>query len=380
MLSPLEQTLLFLRLPKTGAATYWQVLTHFPSLQALFETAPHKLEGLLKPQALTALAEHHRRGPKSPLLQQVRTGIAAAKSINVELLSTEDEHYPELLKQSERPPPILYVQGDLSCLSLPQIAMVGSRKASAAGTRTAHAFAAELAANGFAITSGLAIGIDSAAHAGALSVKGRTIAVLGTGLDRLYPKRNRLLAQEIIDQGGALVSEFPLGTDALPQNFPRRNRIISALAYGTLIIEAAIKSGSLITARYALQQDRELFAIPGSIHDPLSKGCHALIKDGAKLVETAQDIVDEFNGFLALKWQQLDHNTPAEDEPTEPSTPVNDTETTILSHLGYEPTSVDTLCERTRLPVSDLMASLLTLELKGIVDNAKNGYKRAKHG
>ncbi|CAG0910748.1 unnamed protein product, partial [Cyprideis torosa] len=215
------------------------------------------------------------------------------------ILPITSEQYPSLLRAIDDPPPLIYVVGDPNLLSYPQLAVVGSRNATRAGIANAEAFSLHLASAGLGITSGLALGIDTAAHRGALKADGITLAVAGTGLDGVYPARNRSLAEEIA-RTGALISEFPIGTRPSPENFPRRNRIISGLSLGTLVIEAAAKSGSLITARLASEQGREVFAIPGSIHNPLARGCHQLIRQGAKLVETGDDILEELAAILNL--------------------------------------------------------------------------------
>ena len=211
-------------------------------------------------------------------------------------ITFNEANYPYQLKEIADPPPILFVRGNPDLLAAPQIAIVGSRNPSASGEETAFNFAKTLSQHGFTITSGLALGIDAASHRGALSAKGYTIAVAGTGLDRVYPARHKDLATEIVNTG-AIISEFPPGTTAKANHFPRRNRIISGLCQGLLVVEAAKQSGSLITARMALEQNREVFAIPGSIHNPLARGCNALIRQGAKLVETTQDILEELHQY-----------------------------------------------------------------------------------
>jgi DNA processing protein len=213
------------------------------------------------------------------------------------LLTLDDDRYPDLLRQIPDPPLALFVRGDPATLASPQIAIVGSRNPTEGGRRTARGFAVELAAAGLAVTSGLAVGIDAAAHEGALAARGVTLAVAGTGPDRLYPARHAALAERVVERG-ALVSELPVGTAPLPGHFPRRNRIVSGLAAGTLVVEASLKSGSLITARLAAEQGREVFAIPGSIHNPLARGCHRLIRQGAKLVETVGDVLEELGPLL----------------------------------------------------------------------------------
>lgn len=376
MLTSIEQILLLQRLPETGSATYWRLLDEFPNLATAMEAPIDVLSRILTPSACEALMDFRIHGEASRALQQVRRDATWLREHGIHLLDTHSEHYPPMLREIRRAPPILYVWGDPATLSLPQIAVVGSRSPTPGGRENAMQFSRELAANGVTITSGLALGVDVAAHSGVLSAKGKTIAVLGTGIDQIYPQRHMQMAQDIVSSGGAVITEFPLGSPPVPANFPQRNRIISGLSFGVLVVEAAVKSGSLITARYALQQDREVFAIPGSIHNPLSRGCHALIKDGAKLVETAKDIIDEIQGFLSLKWQELDQ------DPTQLALKVaqelvdNEHEETILSHVGYDPVSLDVLVARTGLGAGELMATLLTMELKGLVGNMGSGYAR----
>ena len=252
---------------------------------------------------------------------------------------------------------------------MPQIAIVGSRNPSHLGIETATAFAKTLSQHGFVITSGLALGIDAASHQGALAVKGYTIAVAGTGLDRVYPARNKDLATEIVNTG-AMVSEFPPGTLAKANHFPRRNRIISGLCQGLLVVEAAKESGSLITARMALEQNREVFAIPGSIHNPLARGCNALIREGAKLVETTQDILEEFNQYI----QQDKNNYLATSQTT-----LDLEQQTLLNRVMFSPTSIDKLVEDSGLSVEIVSSMLLILELQGYVEaNAGGCYTRLK--
>ncbi len=376
MLNPTEQLLLFHRLPGVGTATYWKLQERFPDLNAAFRASRENLAAVLPEEAREVLADYQTNGEASVVFRQVQRDLDWTQSNRVHLIDIHHDHYPQLLRETKKAPPLLYVAGDPNVLSFPQVAIVGTRNPTPAGRGSAFDFGAELARSGFTVTSGLALGVDTCAHRGAVSVSGRTIAVLGTGIDTIYPQRNSPLATEIIANGGALVSEFPLGTSPIGQNFPQRNRIISGMSYGVLVVEAAVKSGSLITARYALQQDREVFAIPGSVHNPLSRGCHALIKDGAKLVETAEDIVDELKSFLALKWEQLDLDDQVDESRQAHCASANEMEEVVFSELGHEPTGIDTLVDRTRLSVGDVMACLLTLELKGLVANTGGGYMR----
>lgn len=268
---------------------------------------------------------------------------------------------------------MLFVQGDPEVLAMPQIAIVGARNASPQGLENAQAFAAELARGGFIVTSGLALGIDGAAHRGALSA-GYTIAVCGTGLDRVYPARHRNLAHQIVDGGGALVSEYPCGVAALAENFPRRNRIISGLTLGVLVVEAARESGSLITARYALEQGREVFAIPGSIHNPMARGCHALIRQGAKLVETVQDLFEELAPALGTQRANDKRQVNGAGSKAAEVTDVG-----VLGALNDAPQTVDQLADRVGQPVGELQVVLTTLELQGQVAMTADGrYQRLR--
>jgi DNA processing protein len=286
--------------------------------------------------------------------------------------------YPPLLANISDPPLVLFVEGDPASLSLPQLAVVGSRNPTALGRDTAEQFASHLAASGLAITSGLALGIDAAAHRGALAARGRTIAVMGRGPDAIYPREHEALAREIIDHG-ALVSDLPTGTPPLKQHFPRRNRIISGLSIGTLVVEAALQSGSLITARLAAEQGREVFAIPGSIHNPMARGCHRLIRQGAKLVETADDIFAELGALLhGLRSQARGEATEAAAD----SGPMLDKDYEILlDALGFAPAAIDTLVERTGLAADVVASMLLILELDGRVAQQAGGlYSRRLSG
>ncbi len=383
MLSPLAATLLVLRLPDVGVAGYWQLLELVESPQQLLNQPVQSWRSLLSPAAADMLTRFISDPERSDVGQKLAAELAYIESqTSLHCLTWDDPLYPRLLREIPRPPPLLYVRGDPSCLSLPQLAIVGSRNPSGGGSENAERFAHYLAERGFAITSGLALGIDAAAHRGALRAGGKTIAVMGTGIDLIYPSRHRQLAQEIVDSGGALVSEFPLGTSSHASNFPQRNRIISGLSGGTLVVEAAVQSGSLITASYALQHDREVFAIPGSIHNPLARGCHQLIRQGATLVETAQDIVDQLAGLLSYKRQEVKTARAMQPElfaeaavvDVEPQ--LGEDEQRLLQALGYDPLPVDLLAERTGLDVGTLSAQLIGLEIKGLIQQVGACYQR----
>ena len=252
---------------------------------------------------------------------------------------------------------------------MPQLAIVGSRNPTPAGAENARAFARALAGSGLTITSGFALGIDAAAHRGALEGNGGTVAVVGTGVDRVYPARHHQLAHQIADRG-VIVSEYPLGTAPLRENFPRRNRIISGRSLGALVVEAALRSGSLITARLASEQGREVFAIPGSIHSPLSKGCHQLIRQGAKLVETAGDVIEELAALVGSLREVSEASCETSSVPGEETNP-------LLEYLGYDPIDIDTLVERSGLTPEAISSMLLSMELAGEVQTCAGGkYQR----
>ncbi|AKH22249.1 hypothetical protein AAY24_12350 [Sedimenticola thiotaurini] len=307
---------------------------------------------------------------RDPDWDRVEQDLRWQEGGNRAILTLADGRYPTLLKELEDPPPLLFVQGDPAILDMPQLAIVGSRNPTPSGRQTAQEFARFLSQAGLVITSGLAAGIDGAAHRGALQGSTPTLAVTGTGLDRVYPARHRDLAHQIAEQG-ALVSELPPGTPPLPANFPRRNRIISGLSVGTLVVEAARQSGSLITARLATEQGREVFAIPGSIHNPLARGCHALIRQGAKLVETADDILEELAPLLGA---QLERTEPVSTVKAEPEARLWDQEyQQLMAALDFDPTPVDLLIERSGLTADAVSSMLLLLELEGFVSAAPGG-------
>jgi DNA processing protein len=306
---------------------------------------------------------------------RIAAALSWVKQPGHRILTLADAEYSPLLLHTADPPTLLYTRGNVGLLSRPALAIVGSRNATPQGLKSAQDFAATLARAGLCIISGLALGIDAAAHRGALAAganHGGTLAVVGTGADRLYPARHQELARQIIEQG-LIVSEFPLGTPAAAENFPRRNRIISGLARGVLVVEAALESGSLITARLAGEQGREVFAIPGSIHSPLSKGCHRLIRQGAKLVEAAEDILEEL-GDLPFSPAPASAIAAA----ATPTAPAPETEEgRVLASLGHDPCSLDELAERSGLSADALLALLMGLELEGkIAPLPGNRYQR----
>jgi DNA processing protein len=294
------------------------------------------------------------------------------------ILRWDDPRYPGLLREVSDAPSLLFVRGDPEALSLPQLAIVGSRNATVSGVDNARRFAAHLARSGFCVTSGLAQGVDAAAHRGALQVDGRTVAVLGNGPDRVYPAQHAQLGRDIAGHG-ALATEFPPGTPPRREHFPQRNRIISGLALGTLVVEAGIRSGALITARQAGEQGREVFAIPGSIHNPLTKGCHQLIRSGATLVETADDIVAELSGILSSIAATVEQNDAGQARPGRAGLDPQYEE--LLEVMGWDPISIDTLVTRSGLTTDEVSSMLLILELQGLVAPLAGGlYQQREKG
>jgi DNA processing protein len=342
--------------PGLGCRTYLKLLaTHTP--EQVFAESRQTLTNLgLKTRVIDAI--------KQPDWGSIDQDLAWLAQTNNHVLTLHDPAYPAQLKEISDPPPLLFVRGRPDILALPQLAMVGSRNPSQLGKETAREFAKALSRAGFVITSGLALGIDAASHEGALLAQGYTIAVAGTGLDRIYPASHKELATQIVNTG-AIVSEFPPGTTAKANHFPRRNRIISGLCQGLLVVEAAKQSGSLITARMALEQNREVFAIPGSIHNPLARGCNALIREGAKLVETTQDILEELNQYF-----QEDVNY----SPISEQSMLDLEQQTLLNLVMFSPTSVDNLVENSGLSVEVISSMLLILELQGYVEATAGGF------
>lgn len=356
-----------LETPGVGRGTARRLLAACGSPEGVFRTPSATLHRLVGPEVAQAMG-----APPSDL--EVRLAAAAtwlAGGADRQVLTLADPAYPPLLLQTADPPLLLYVRGDASRLVQRAVAVVGSRHATPQGLANARAFGAALSEQGLVVVSGLAQGIDAAAHEGALSGAAGTVAVVGTGPDRVYPARHGSLADRIAAHG-ALISEFAPGTPPLPENFPQRNRLIAGLSLGTLVVEAALQSGSLITARLAAEAGREVFAIPGSIHAPQAKGCHALLKQGAKLVETAQDILEELGPRTARQAV-----LPLQDAADAPD-PTGDP---LLQALGQEPVTLDALMGRTGLPAADLMARLMALELQDQVARLPGGlYQRLYSG
>ncbi|MEY2633040.1 MAG: DNA-protecting protein DprA [Pseudomonadota bacterium] len=343
-------------IPGLGGESQRKLLAAFGLPEAIFAAGYSAVRGVVGDKAAELLFHHDNQAA-------VAHSLAWAEQPGQWLLTLADANYPRGLLDTADPPCLLYGRGNPALLAQPALAIVGSRNATPGGLQTAENFAKTLAGAGLAIVSGLALGIDAAAHRGALAAEGTTVAVIGTGADRLYPARNRELAARILERG-VILSEFALGTPALAPNFPRRNRIIAGLSRGVLVVEAAMASGSLITARLAGEQGREVFAIPGSIHSPQSRGCHHLIKQGAKLVETAEDVLEE------LAWQRRTRPVATPEKAAETPHPV-------LAALGHDPCTLDELALRTGLTADAILAFLLPLELEGrLASLPGNRYQR----
>jgi DNA processing protein len=367
---------------RAGEVFAWMALSRAPALDVSILTAAFErlggIAGFMKSSdqarqsaGVPAAAREYLRGAAGSPSSAERAWITGARH---HLVTFTDPRYPASLRNLERRPIALYVAGNPEILNDPQLSIVGSRNPTPAGRDTAFEFAESLAACGLGITSGLAAGIDSAAHRGALAAQGITLAVLGSGIDSIYPRNNQALSEQIRLQG-ALISEFPLGTPPRRENFPQRNRIIAALSLGTLVVEAARRSGSLITARLAGDQNRELFAVPGSIHNPLSRGCHELIRQGAKLTETASDILSElnFSAFFDGVRRASGSLAPAADL----EAGMDKEHKILLDALGFDPADLDMLVVRTGFKAEAVSSMMLILELEGHVQAAPGGrYSR----
>lgn len=344
--------------PGIGSETQRKLLASFGLPEAVFSAGRTAVRAVIgnKAEALFDFSDQ----------EAVDRSITWASQPDQHIITLADSAYPKALLQIPDPPSLLYVRGRLALLQQRALGVVGSRNATPQGLQTAENFAHKLASEGLCIVSGLALGIDTAAHRGALAAGGSTIAVIGTGADRIYPARNRELAHAIAAHG-AIVSEFPLGTPAMAGNFPRRNRLIAGLSTGILVVEAAVESGSLITARLAAEQGREVFAIPGSIHSPVARGCHRLIRQGAKLVETAHDVLEE-----------LGQPTPMFADPL-PQEAESDEAHPVLLALGHDPCGLDELAERSGMSAEKLLSELFNLELAGqIAVLPGNRYQRIR--
>lgn len=356
----LRQWLTLLQVPRLGPATWQKISSRFTPAQLLSLSATALVDIGFSDAQINAL--HH---PDERFIERCLAWCGPQRHI----IPLDSAAYPELLRNIADPPLVLFVEGNPQQLSAPQIAMVGSRNASPAGKRHAIGFARELVDAGVIVTSGLAIGIDGYAHQGALQA-GATVAVIGAGLECVYPKRHHGLARQIIHSNGCLVSELPPWFEAKAFQFPRRNRIISGLSVGVLVVEASLQSGSLITARLAAEQGRDVYAIPGAIGNPGIAGCHKLIKEGAKLVESVDDIRAEWPQFFSHAVEQQKQQT----NNLSQSLPFSD----LLDNVGDESTSVDQLAVTTGLSVETVLTQLLELELSGLIAAVPGGYIRMR--
>lgn len=344
-----------------GSVTYCQLLLSFQTPEAILEAPYSALRDIVNKE----VADGIQKAMDDPHIVLTLEWLGHTGN---HLITLGDPYYPQRLLDTDQPPPVLYAKGNLQILKRPGLAIVGSRHATPQGESTAENFAESLCRAGFAVVSGLALGIDGAAHRGALRADGGTIAVVGTGLDIVYPARHKALAHQIA-QHGLLLSEYPLGTPSLTHNFPRRNRIISGLSEGCLVVEANIDSGSLITARFATEQGREVFAIPGSIHSPVAKGCHALIKQGAKLVESTEDIVSELRHIrLPNPAFSISPNGPLPDWTNIPAEA-----SPVLACMGFDPLFAEQIAARSGLTPEQVSTMLTLLELEGVVSHLANG-------
>src|SRR5690554_1091366 len=345
-------------LPDIGPVTLARLRQEGVSVSRLLRAEVALPPGVrLRRDTLEAIHQYQYEGPLFARAEQL---LQQAAEMGIQVLGFDHAHYPRLLTEIPDPPLVLWVRGELTALGLPQLGIVGSRHASRSGAKLAYDFSSALARSGVIACSGLALGIDAAAHRGCVDQQKATVAVLGTGVDRIYPRQHQPLAEQILASGGALVSEYPPGTAPLQGHFPRRNRIISGLSVGTLVVEAAIRSGSLITARLALEQGREVFAIPGSIHNPLSRGCHALIREGATLVETVAQVIEQLGSMLGLLVPGVIDVALSAPEPLPDLEPEL---LQLLQAVPWEPIWLDTLADQSHLPLPRLQALLMQLQL-----------------
>lgn len=343
------------RIGSIGPRTVAKLLNRWPQLDELFKLSSEQKQEAGLPLKLAEAITHFD-------IKQIEADWRWETAQDHHLLTWFDKEYPPLLKEIHDPPPVLYAIGDLNCFDQPSIAMVGSRKPSVTGSETAWRFAYELASQPITIVSGLALGIDAQAHSGCLAAKGKTIAVMGTGIDCIYPRRHQGLAAQI-KENGLLLSQFPLKSPAIAGHFPLRNRIISGLSLATLVVEAAVKSGSLITARLACEQNRDVFAIPGSIYNPQSKGCHLLLQEGAKVVTSVQDVLDELGMPGKLEETQSVFKLAMENK-------------NLVKCMGFEVATIDQIVVRSGFSLERVVCQLAELELLGIVRAVPGGYTR----
>ncbi|ARG96481.1 DNA-processing protein DprA [Legionella micdadei] len=347
------------RIQQIGPRTILKLLTYWPKLEEMFRLTSEQLQTAgLTPQLAESICQFD--------FSEVDVDLRWEEETNHHLLTWDDPNYPLLLKEIHDPPPVLYLQGNASSLHQASIAIVGSRKPSITGAETAKRFSFELALSQLTVISGLALGIDAQAHQGCIEANGLTIAILGTGIDCVYPRQHGQLAQKICEKG-LLVSEFPLKVGPKAGHFPRRNRIISGLALATLVVEATIRSGSLITARLALEQNRDVLAIPGSIYNPQARGCHHLLQQGAKLVTSSQEVIEELGlDNLVIKQSNTTQSLARDNK-------------NLVKCIGFEITTVDQIVRRSSLSVEEVACGLATLEIQGIIKAVPGGYMRCSY-
>lgn len=344
--------------PQVGPVTMRKLLHHFGSAKEILNKDSHTLGKFVNKTIVNLILNDASQERLDNTIEWLD------KDKNNHILVLINDNYPRELKQISDPPPILFAKGKLELLLNPKLAVVGTRHPSPQGSINARNFSQDLSNNGITIVSGMAAGIDRAAHLGALNAQSGTIGVLGTGIDRIYPSSNSDLFHKVAEDG-LLISEFPLGVHALNSNFPRRNRIVAGLSIGCLVIESAIDGGSMITANLALEMGRDVMAIPGSIHNPVARGCHKLIKQGAKLIETTNDVIEEFN------------LTPSPQNSNLEGTTISNSDDHILEIIGYDAMNIDKICLRLDKPFAEICAKLLELELDGQIINCGNGeYQR----
>lgn len=363
-----QALMLLQRVSGIGPKRLRQLVEHFLSASNVWQVDASQWNFL--PSAIkTAMREIQRQGTSHASFQQVLSDQDSMAQAQIHVLTLNDDLYPPLLKETDNAPALLYVKGDPSYLSQPQIAVVGSRKASQQTLQLTHRWASELSQAGLIITSGLALGVDGAAHQGAIDIHRPTIAVLAHGMDSLYPQRHNAMAAAI-EGCGALVTEFPLGVPAKREHFPRRNRIISGLSLGLLVTQAALKSGSMITAQYAIEQNRDVFAVPGNVHDTQVAGCHALIQQGAYLASCSADILQ------GLNWQVGDISAAQFHDSTQAGSGLNPQQQALLAQIPFQPIHIDELIQTMACSPALLAGQLLELEILNIVECIGGNYQR----
>lgn len=370
--------LLLWRLLGQSSSAMHKLLRHFSQPTQALAASPEEWRQAGVSEKGQALCQEWREGRDLDVQQDIAAVLKLIERQQSQVVTLHDSRYPPLLKEIADAPPLLFCRGEISHLSWPQVAIVGTRKPTQTGLKLAQQFAGQLAGQGIAITSGLALGIDGAAHHAAVNANGITLAVLGTGLAHLYPRQHGSLAEQVVANDGVLVSEFLPNTPPINYHFPRRNRIISGLSLGTLVVEAALDSGSLITAQLALDQNREVWAIPGSVFNPQAKGCHTLIRQGATLVEEPEHILQDIAG--ALGKAQTGHFGGVAPVMTDDSGEVSVEATQVLAQLGWQVQHFDALAESGKWDAPTLAGLLMELELAGRIATVAGGYEQLKTG